>query len=195
VCAWFLGGVPKSVMAFGGNDYFKDREVFDDIMAILEYETAAGSVRAFSQVLGTTQGNGSYFERFMGTMATIDISEIAAWTRIVPASIRTTGTSWDELERRGFLNRIVYAPELDYETGKAIPSYTSRPTSNYALPGGMNKPPHQPHLENFFAAIRGEAALHCDARTTFLSEAPVYYIDSAARSRMSIDFTPEQLTP
>jgi hypothetical protein len=65
----------------------------------------------------------------------------------------------------------------------------------YALPGSLNKPPHQPHLENFFAAIRGEAKLNCDARTAFLSEAPVYSINSAARNRQIIDFTADQLTP
>ena len=63
VCAWFLVGVPKSVMASGGNDYFKEREVFDNSMAILEYETPSGTVRAFAQVLGTTAGTGGYYER------------------------------------------------------------------------------------------------------------------------------------
>ncbi len=45
------------------------------------------------------------------------------------------------------------------------------------------------------ASIRGEAKLNCDARTAFLSEAPIYYMNSAARNRRPIDFTPVQLTP
>jgi predicted dehydrogenase len=195
VCAWFLGGVPKTLMASGGNDFFKDREVFDSAMAILEYETESGIVRAFSQVLGTTEGRGGFFERFMGTSATIDISDLALWTRIVPAGERRGTVAWDELERRGFLKRIVPAPEMNYETGGAIPCYTSRPSFHYALPGGLNKPVNQPHLENFFAAIRGEATLNCDARTAFLSEAPLYLIESAARNRQIIDFGPAQFTP
>jgi predicted dehydrogenase len=195
VCAWFLGGVPKSLMASGGNDFFKDREVFDDMMAILEYETATGTVRAFSQVLGAAEGYGGYYERFMGTTATVNMSERAEWTRIVPGSYRFVTPPWEELERRGFLKRIVTAPELDRETGHAIVSYSSRPSFDYSLPGGLNKPVHQPHLENFFAAIRGEAKLNCDARTAFQSEAPIYYMNAAARNRQPIDFTPVQLTP
>ncbi len=50
-------------------------------------------------------------------------------------------------------------------------------------------------LENFFAAIRGEGPLNCDARTAFLSEAPIYHIDTAARHRQVIEFTAEQLAP
>ena len=195
VCAWFLGGIPKTLMASGGNDFFKDREVFDNMMAIIEYETTAGTVRAFSQVLGTTLGRGGYFERFMGTMATIDISEFAQFTRIVPVSYQSLGTPpWDELERRGFLNRVV--PEREFIARGCLPivSRPSRPLSDYTLPGELNKPPHQPHLENFFAAVRGEGKLNCDARHAFLSEAPIYYVNPSALEKKPIVFTPEQLS-
>lgn len=195
VCAWFLGGVPKTLMASGGNDFFKDREVFDNMMAILEYETATGTVRAFSQVLGTTHGTGGFFERFMGTSATISISEVAQWTRIAPWSDGLVTTPWDDLERRGFLNRVVPERELIARDGRPFISRPSHPASDFTLPGDLNKPPHQPHLENFFAAIRGEAKLNCDARTAFLSEAPLYYMNAAARNRRPIDFTPVQLSP
>lgn len=46
----------------------------------------------------------------------------------------------------------------------AIASYESAPPDEYALPGGMSKAPHQPHIENFFNAMRGIAKLSCDAR-------------------------------
>jgi len=63
----------------------------------------------------------------------------------------------------------------------------------FELPGDLNKPPHTPHLENFFAAIRGEATLNCDARRAFASEAPMHWINPSARSRQAITFTGEHL--
>lgn len=48
-------------------------------------------------------------------------------------------------------------------------------------------------LDNFFAAIRGKARLNCDARTAFLSEAPVYWVNSSARKKEPIVFTRDQL--
>ena len=36
--------------------------------------------------------------------------------------------------------------------------------AEYEIPVFFNKPPHQPHLENFFNAIRGTAKLNCPAR-------------------------------
>ncbi|NIP97936.1 MAG: hypothetical protein GWO24_32710, partial [Akkermansiaceae bacterium] len=35
--------------------------------------------------------------------------------------------------------------------GDAIAAYESAPPDQFELPGELNKPPHQPHLENFFA--------------------------------------------
>ena len=86
---------------------------------------------------------------------------------------------------------------LEYETpqsnGEVIPCYTTHPPLVFDLPGGFNKPPHQPHLENFFAAIRGEATLNCDARRAFASEAPMHWVNPSARNRQAITFTGEHL--
>ena len=62
------------------------------------------------------------------------------------------------------------------------------------MPGGFNKPAHQPHLENFFAAVRGKAKLNCDARHAFESEAPIYWVNPSALSKQPIIFTPEHLS-
>ena len=194
VCAWFLGGSPKSVMAVGANPYYREREVFDDVMATLQYDTADGPVQVFCQVLGTCQGVGGYFERFMGTEATVSIAERAIWTRIVPAGMSRSNIDWTELVHRGFVTPVLQ--ERDSLTGnkELIDSRPSRPLVEFTLPGDFNKAAHQPHLENFFAAIRGEATLNCDARTAFRSEVPVYHINAAARNREPIVFTPEQLS-
>ncbi|MCF7676380.1 MAG: Gfo/Idh/MocA family oxidoreductase [Akkermansiaceae bacterium] len=188
---WFLGAVPTSVFATGGNSYFKEREHFDNVMALFDYDTPQGQVRAFYQVLTTTSAGGGYYESFMGTQGTIDISEIPTSSNI----FRETGDqvpSWNYLLERGLLKPKPAAPKP--KTAGVIDSRASPPPEGFMLPGEMNKPAHQPHLENFFAAVRGEAKLNCDARHAFLSEAPIYYVNPSALSKQPIVFTPEQLS-
>lgn len=186
---WFLGTTPKSVFASGGNDFFKTREHFDNVMAIFDYDTPQGGVRAFYQVLTTTSSGGGYFESFMGSEATINISERTAFTNIYRES---SAPPWDDLVSRGFLKKV--AAPVKAEASDAIASYESAAPEGFGLPGDINKPPHQPHLENFFAALRGKAKLNCDARHAFESEAPIYWVNPSALSRQPIQFTKEHLS-
>lgn len=186
---WFLGARPVSVMASGGNDYFKDREHFDNVMCIFDYVTPEGGARAFYQVLTTTSAGGGYFESFMGTEGTIEISERAAYTNIYRES---SAPSWDELVAKGYLRKGAAAAPAGGGSD-AIAAYESAPPDKFELPGDLNKPPHQPHLENFFDALRGKANLNCDARHAFESEAPIYWVNPAALEKQTIVFTEEHL--
>ena len=185
---WFLGCQPKSVFASGGNDYFKEREHFDNVMAIFEYDTPQGVVRAFYQVLTTTSSGGGFYESFMGTEGTVKTSEISANSGIFRES---TAPSWDDLVKRGYLKKK--AAPAPVKSSDGVASYESVAAEIFALPGVVNKPPHQCHLENFFAAVRGEAKLNCDARHAFESEAPIFWVNPSALNKELITFTPEQL--
>ena len=99
---WFFGCQPKSVMASGGRNYFKEREHFDNVMCIFEYDTPEGGARAFYQVLTTTSAGGGYYEAFMGTDGTVEISERAAFTNIFRES---SAPSWDHLFAKGYLKK------------------------------------------------------------------------------------------
>ncbi|MEM1222664.1 MAG: Gfo/Idh/MocA family oxidoreductase [Verrucomicrobiota bacterium] len=187
---WFLDCRPTSLQASGGRSFFKDREHFDNVMCIFDYETPEGSARAFYQVLTTTSAGGGYYESFMGTDGTIEISEREAYTNIYKES-GAEGAKWDELVRRGILRKE--AAGVAAGGSDAIASYESAPPDKYALPGGLSKPPHQPHIENFFNAIRGEEKLTCDARHALESEAPIYWVNQAAENRETIHFTDEHL--
>ena len=55
---WFLDARPKSVMASGGRNHFRNREHFDNVMCVFEYDTPEGGARAFYQVLTTTSAGG-----------------------------------------------------------------------------------------------------------------------------------------
>ena len=74
IYSWFLEANPKSVMASGGIDYWKGHEWYDHVMAIYEYQTKLGTVRAFYQTITTNSAQG-YFEQFMGVEGTLVISE------------------------------------------------------------------------------------------------------------------------
>lgn len=189
---WFLGTQPTSVMASGGRSYFKDREHFDNVMCVFDYDTPEGNSRAFYQVLTTTSAGGGYFETFMGTQGTIEISEREAYTNIYKESGADNGALWNDMVKRGYLKKVA-AGYGGGGGGDEIASYASAPPDKYALPGGLSKPPHQPHIENFLAAVRGEAKLNCDARHALESEAPIYWVNPAANSREIIQFTDKHL--
>jgi predicted dehydrogenase len=190
IFTWFLGAQPKSVMASGGRSYFKEREHFDNVMCIFDYDTPQGNARAFYQVLTTTSSGGGYFESFMGTEGTINISEREAYTKIFKES-GSENAKWNRLVRRGLLKK--QAAGVAVTGSDTIASYESAPPDEYALPGGLSKQPHTPHIENFYAAIRGDAKLTCDARHALESEAPIYWVNPAANSNQVIHFTEEHL--
>ena len=200
---WFLGTTPKSVFASGGKSYYKQREHFDNIMAIFDYDTAQGEVRAFYQILTATSDHSGYFENFMGTEGIIRISEQTMYTNIVRED---AAPSWDPLVERGILKmKPIPGQTRTVSSSGILVGPTDLPDPDYELPGDLptiqyrqgskgTMPPHQPHLENFFAAVRGKAKLNCDARVAFLSEASVYWVNGSALKKEPIVFTPDQLS-
>lgn len=188
---WFLGARPKSVHASGGRSHFTDREHFDNVMCLFDYDTPQGNARAFYQVLTTTSAGGGYYESFMGTEATIQISEREAYTKIYKESW-VPSAKWRGLVEKGILKKV--SAGGDAGGSDAIAAYESSPPEEYAIPGGIGlKAPHQHHIENFFDAIRGKATLNCDARHALESEAPIYWVNPSAESNEAIQFTDQHL--
>lgn len=186
---WFLGAVPTSVVASGGRDYFTKREHYDNVMSIFEYDTPQGPSRAFYQVLTTTSAGGGYFERFMGTEGTIKISENPKYTKIY----REPGVDlekWKPLLSKGLLKQDKLAPKAT-TAASSIDVRESAPLAAYNLPVVLNKPAHQPHLENFFAAVHGDQSLNCDAEHAYRDEFAIYHVNKAAETNERIVFKPE----
>jgi predicted dehydrogenase len=186
---WFLDAVPLSVTASGGRDYFTQREHYDNVMAIFEYLTPQGPARAFYQVLTTTSSGGGYYESFMGTEGTIRISENPAFTKIYREP-EVDLEKWSPLIKQGLLKQDAPAP-LPQSPGGAIDVRESAPLAAYDLPVVLQKPAHQPHLENFFAAIRGEAELTCPGEHAYRDEYAIHHVNPAAETRTQIQFKPE----
>ncbi len=75
---WYMNGVPQSVLASGGVDYYKPdtHECPDTVMAVLEYENKGKIIRALYQTINTNSNFG-YYESFLGDEGTLHVSEAA----------------------------------------------------------------------------------------------------------------------
>jgi predicted dehydrogenase len=184
---WWLG-TPKSVMASGGLDYYKNHDWYDNAMVIYEYPMAEGVLRAFYQVQTTTSAGGGYFEMFMGDDGTIKMSEdpsiCAIWREA-----RATEVSWDDMVAKGYVSP---KPTTGEEAAKVDVRETAQ-LEEYEIPVFFNKPVHQPHLENFFNAIRGTAKLNCPADDAFTSEYVIHKANDAIAAQTRLVITPEEV--
>ena len=65
--------------------------------------------------------------------------------------------------------------------------------AEYEIPVFFNKPPHQPHLENFFNTIRGTAKLNCPGDEAFTSEYTIHKANEAVAAQTRIAITAEEV--
>jgi predicted dehydrogenase len=185
---WFLGTNPKTVIASGGADYFKTREHFDNVMAIFEYETPKGPTRAFYQVLTTTSAGGGYFERFMGDEGCIKMSENPKYTQVYREE---RAKPWEDIIQRNWLRLAV---DSEARATAKVDVRETAPLLAYDIPIVVDGPIHQPHLHNFFNAVRGKGTLNCDAKHAFESEYCIYQVNPAALQHTMITIKPEDYT-
>jgi predicted dehydrogenase len=181
---WWLDMTPRSVMASGGLDYYKNHDWCDNAMVIYEYPLAEGVARAFYQVQTTTSAGGGYFEMFMGDDGTIKMSEDPALCAIYREA-RATAVSWDDLVQKNY----VRAKELPAEDAAKVDVRETAQLAQYEIPVFFNKKPHQPHLENFFNAIRGTAKLNCPADEAFRSEYVIHKANEAMDAQKTLAIT------
>ena len=188
---WFLGANPKSIMASGGTDYY-DKEThqwYDNVMAIYEYETGQGIVRAFYQTITTNSSQG-YFETFMGDEGTLVISESAARGAVYREA---SAPEWDKWVKVGYVNEPAKKEEKP-ETDAVLDVRETIAPPAYELPVKMDKLYHQPHLENFFDAIRGKAKLNCPAEIGYETAVTILKVNEAVEAARKLDFKPEEFT-
>jgi len=190
---WFLEANPKSVMASGRTNYYdkKTHEWYDTVMAVYEYETAQGPVTAFYQTISANSSNG-YFESFMGTEGTLIITEHPASRCGVYREKWVLETKWDKWVKKGYLKKAegLDQPESEDAVGEVRPP--SPPPPRYDMLVKMNKPVHQPHLENFFDAIRGKAKLNCPTEIGYETAVTVLKVNEAVEAARKLNFQPEE---
>ena len=62
----------------------------------------------------------------------------------------------------------------------------------YELPVNMEKKYHQPHLENFFDAVRCKAKLNCPAEIGYETAVTVLKVNEAVEAARRLSFKPEE---
>ncbi len=187
--SWVFGVNPHTVMASGGVDYYKNREWYDNVMAIYEFRTSQGTARAFYQVQTTTK-YGGFYEAFMGDDGTLVISEVPQrgnW-----AMREAHAPEWDSFVKEGFL-RSERPPIQKVDTKNIfLDVRVTAEAGRWPLPIELAKPPHQPHLENFFRAVKKGTPLNCPAETGYETAVAVLKVNKAVQSRRLLQFRPEQ---
>jgi len=176
------------VMASGGLDYYKNHDWYDNAMVIYEYPMPEGIARAFYQVQTTTSAGGGYFEMFMGDDGTIKMSEDPSLCAIYREA-RATGVSWDDLVQKDY----VRLNQAATDNAAKVDVRETAQLAQYDIPVFFNKPPHQPHLENFFHAMRGTAKLNCPADEAFSSEYVIHKANEAIAAQKKINITAEEV--
>ena len=188
---WVFGVNPSTVVASGGVDYYKDRQWYDNVMVIYEFATAEGPARAFYQVQTTTK-HGGFYETFMGDNGSLVISEVPQrgdW-----AMREAHAPEWDSLVDDGLLRSEAQAIQKVDTRNIFVDVRVTAEAGRWPLPVDLAKPPHQPHLENFFSAVRRGTPLTCPAELAYESAVAVLRVNEAVKSRGLVTFRPDQFT-
>ena len=190
IFSWFLGANPSHVMASGGLDYYDPAvyEWYDTVMVIYEFETPQGKARAYYQTQ-TTNGSQGYFENFMGDQGTLVISESeAANSGLVYRD--PNAPAWDQWVQRGFIT----APKLQEVGGEdeeaVLDVRESISPDEHRIPVVLRDPYHQPHLQNFFDAVRGTATLNCPPEVGYETAVAVLKVNEAIEANQRLSFGP-----
>lgn len=188
VINWFLGGAPKTITARGGTYYYdpKTHQWYDTVMAILEYETSDGTVSVSYETL-CTNGYGGHVEVFMGDQGTLELSESANRSGVYRDP---EAPDWRKWVRLGLLNEP--GEEAKAPAGSAsIDVAETKPPAKYDIPVVLEVPYHQPHLANFFAAVRGQEELNCSAEMAYPGTITALKINEAVAKKQTLELTPE----
>jgi len=191
IYSWFLGANPSHVMASGGNLYY-DRathEWYDTVMAVYDYDTPLGPAKAYYQTQ-TTNGSQGYFENFMGDQGTLLISE--SEVNYAGQLYRDPNApAWDEWVQKGYVTAPKEQETKPKSEGAIADVRESVSPDQHMLPVTLRDPYHQPHLQNFFDAVRGKATLNCPAEEAYMTAVAVLKVNEAVEARAPLSFKPE----
>ena len=189
---WFLRVMPKSVLASGGLDYYTEqpgRDWYDNVMAIYEYQTEAGPVRSFYEVLNTTS-HGGFYEQFMGDEGSLVISDDGRTGQIF-REVHAKRREWeDEADKVEAMGREAIALKI----GETLTPEGKKDPKAEELAAQSQKDSRLLHLENFFDAIRNGTPLSCPAEVAFDTCVTVLRANQAVEAGCRYEFKPDEFT-
>lgn len=192
IFTWAFGAPPTAVVASGGADFYTSHEWYDNVLCIFDYDTPQGTSRAFYQVL-TTTSNGGFYENFMGENGTLVISEVPPRGNHLLREAHAP--EWDDYVAKGLLGKGAEpAPAAGAKSKDVnIDVRVSAPLASWPIPVQFNKPAHQPHLENFFDAMRNPGIkLNCPSELAYETAVAVHRVNEAVEAGTKLHFTPEE---
>jgi hypothetical protein len=159
-------------------------------MVIYEYETAQGPVRAYYQTQ-TTNGSQGYFETFMGDQGTLIVSESEA---NYPGFLYRdpNAPAWDEWINKGYVSAPKLQEKKEVAEGAVLDVRESVSPDQHRVPVVLRDPYHQPHLQNFFDAVRGTAKLNGPAEAGYETAVTVLKVNEAIDAKQRLSFGPEE---
>jgi predicted dehydrogenase len=199
---WILGANPRSCMASGGVDYYKTHEWYDNAIAIFEYPTKEGLVRATYDCLTTTSAGGGYHEYFMGDEGALKISENPKYTKLYREA---RAPEWDQWAAKGVVAsplsgegapppvkpwEKVGVKKLGGPSKTTVDVRETAALSAWDIPVTLDKAIHQPHLENFFDAVRKGTPLNCPGESAFATAVTILKINEAIAAQKALSFAP-----
>ena len=100
--------------------------------------------------------------------------------------------AWDEWIQKGYVS----APKAQEEkaqsdSGAVADVRESVAPDQHTVPVSLRDPYHQPHLQNFFDAVRGNATLNCPAEIGYESAFSVLKVNEAIEAKSRLSFKPE----
>jgi predicted dehydrogenase len=192
IYSWFLDANPSRVMASGGLLYHdpQTHEWYDTVMVVYDYDTPLGPAKAYYQTQ-TTNGSQGYFENFMGDQGTLLISESEmSYAGMVYRD--PNAPAWDTWIQKGY----VTAPKLQEtklkgDSGAIADVRESVSPDQHTVPVVLRDPYHQPHLQNFFDAVRGKAKLNCPSEVAYETAVAVLKVNESIEARSPLSFKPD----
>ena len=221
VFLWALGGIPVSVTAVGGNDYY-GREMNDAVTAVYEFKAGDGKVcRAQFQMIPGSYRGGNH-EQFMGENGLLTLSaRFDAGANVVQrrpdllTSSLPSKDEWDAFIQKGLVRpsprRIptalhVASPSLQCvwvgptlfcdDEGWVQVEGGGHDYNFYPLPmtpGEARESGLGSHLGNFFDAVRqnNSGLLTCPAEVAYRAMVATLAAGESIAKRQTITFKPE----
>ncbi|MCF7818189.1 MAG: Gfo/Idh/MocA family oxidoreductase [Kiritimatiellales bacterium] len=186
---WVWGVNPHSVIASGGIDYYPNHEWYDNVMCIYEYQTPEGMARAFYETLTTTSHRG-FSEAFRGVNGTIEIAEVPQRGNSVLREAHAP--DWQPYADQGLIKSVAAPIRKSTTKNVAVDVRVTAEAGAWPLPVEMAKPAHQPHLENFFNAIRYGTPLNCPGEKGYETAVAVLAVNRAVATKQRIEFNPSE---
>jgi hypothetical protein len=156
-------------------------------------------------VLTTTSAGGGYHEYFMGDEGALKMSENPRFTKLYREA---RAPEWEPFVAKGYILKPetgegAAAPVKPWEKpgvkklagpaprGATVDVRETAQLSAWDIPVTLDKAIHQPHLENFFDAIRKGTPLTCPPDEAFASAVTVLKVNEAIAAKKELTFAPQ----